>query len=162
MSGRHLKRAFARFFNYLLAPGLCLACGCGNDGIDLLCADCAAELRAVPNPCRHCGKPNPLEKLVCPACLLNPPRWQQLIAPLQYRGLTREYLLQLKYAEAIYLAKCLGLHCLERMQQYPLKPEALLPVPLHRERLFERGFNQAQEIAAVWARPLGIALDRNA
>jgi predicted amidophosphoribosyltransferase len=38
---------------------------------------------------------------------LNPPCWQRLVAPLQYRGLTRDYLHQLKYSEALHLAKTL-------------------------------------------------------
>ena len=35
----------------------------------------------------------------------------------------------------------------------------LLPVPLHRERLLERGYNQAREIARIWSADLGIPLD---
>jgi ComF family protein len=37
-----------------------------------------------------------------------------------------------------------------------------LPVPLHRERLLERGYNQADEIARIWSRELAIPVDRKA
>lgn len=100
--------------------------------------------------------------MVCPACLLNPPRWQKMIAPLQYRGLVRDYLIQLKFSEALYLAKTLGLECLEPFRQSHPRPEILIPVPLHRERLNERGYNQALEIADVLSKMLNIPIDRKA
>jgi ComF family protein len=116
----------------------------------------------VPNPCQYCGQPNPVGGLVCPACLLNPPRWQKIIAPLQYRGLVRDYLIQLKFSEALYLARSLGQECIDPFRQSLPKPEVLLPVPLHRTRLFERGYNQAYEIATVLSGALGIPIDRHA
>ena len=162
MSGRTLQRGLARFLNYLLAPGVCLACGCELNGANSLCASCCAQLKRVPNPCHYCGQPNRVSGLVGPACLLNPPRWQKMIAPLQYRGLARDYLLQLKFSEALYLAKTLGQQCIAPLRECSPQPEVLLPVPLHRERLFERGYNQAHEIAGVWSQALGIPIDRQA
>ena len=160
MSGRLLARGLGRLFDTLLNPGFCLACGAEVRSAESLCAVCRQRLRRVPNPCRHCGQPNPVAAPACPACLLNPPRWQRLIAPFQYRGLAREYLLKLKFSEGLHLARIL---CREGgappRDQLPW-PEVLLPVPLHRERLIERGYNQANEIAAIWSRMLGIPVDR--
>jgi len=161
MSGRVLRRGIARCLNHLFAPGLCLACGGELGDANSLCASCSSQLRRVPNPCQYCGQPNPVSGLVCPACLLNPPRWQKIIAPLQYRGLVRDYLIQLKFSEALYLAKSLGQECIDPFRQSLPKPEVLLPVPLHRTRLFERGYNQAYEIATVLSGALGIPIDRN-
>jgi ComF family protein len=93
--------------------------------------------------------------------LLNPPRWQKMIAPLQYRGLARDYLIQLKFAQALHLAKTLTLHNLDSFRQSLPKPEVLIPVPLYRDRLLERGYNQALEVAAVCSRALGIPVDRH-
>ena len=162
MSGRTLQRGIARFTNYLLAPGLCLACGSALDDARSLCASCSTQLTRVPNPCQYCAQPNPVAGLVCPACLLNPPRWQKMVAPLQYRGLTRDYLIQLKFSEALYLAKTVGRHCINSFRQSRPEPEILFPVPLHRERLIERGYNQAYEIAGILSRALEIPTDRNA
>ncbi len=162
MSGRRVTGKINEFVNYLFAPGLCLACGCELDNAESLCDCCGEQLRRVPNPCLHCGQPNPVSGRICPACMLNPPRWQRLIAPLQYRGLTRDYLKQLKYSEALHLAKTLCRQCFEPFRHSSPKPELLLPVPLHRERLLERGYNQADEIAILWAREFGIRLERKA
>ena len=162
MSGRRLLRGATRFLQQLLGSGVCLACGCEADDTGALCSSCRQHLAAVPNPCRYCGQPNPLAGLVCPACRLNPPVWQKMIAPLQYRGLTRDYLLQLKHAEATHLASCLCEQTLDFLQESWPRPEALLPVPLHRERLLERGYNQAREIASIWSAELDVAVDRRA
>ena len=162
MSVSHLRRGIARCLNSLFAPGLCLACGCELGNASSLCTSCSDQLQWTPNPCQYCGQPNPVNSLVCPACLLNPPRWQKIIAPLQYRGLVRDYLIQLKFSEALYLAKSLGQECIAPFRQSLPKPEVLLPVPLHRARLLERGYNQAYEIATVWSAALGVPIDRHA
>jgi ComF family protein len=162
MSGRHLYRGITRLLNQLFAPGICLACGCGLDDASSLCAGCCSRLKRVPHPCHYCAEPNPANGMVCPACLLNPPRWQRMIAPLQYRGLVRDYLIQLKFSEALYLAKSLGQECIDAFRQSSPRPEVLLPVPLHRTRLLERGYNQAYEIATVCSGALGIPIDRHA
>ena len=162
MSVNQLRRGVSRCLSALFAPGLCFACGCELADASALCSSCSNQLQRVPNPCQYCGQPNPVDGLVCPACLLNPPRWQKLIAPLQYRGLVRDYLIQLKFSEALYLAKSLGDACSKPIRQSSPKPQVLLPVPLHRTRLFERGYNQAYEIATVWSAALGIPIDRHA
>jgi len=162
MSGAHLKQRITRFINYLFAPGLCLACGHELEGAGSICASCSRHLKQVPNPCHYCAQPNPVAGTVCPSCLLNPPRWQKMIAPLQYRGLVRDYLIQLKFSERLYLTKTLCDQCLEPFCHGSPKPEVLLPVPLHRLRLFERGYNQADEIACLWSAALTIPLDRHA
>jgi ComF family protein len=162
MSGRQLLRGITRCLEYLLAPGVCLGCGCDPGDGSSLCASCRERFEAVPNPCCHCGQPNPLDGLVCPACRLNPPPWQKMIAPLHYRGITRDYLLRLKHTEAVYLAECLCRLALEPLRQNWPRPQVLLPVPLHRERLLERGYNQAREIARIWSADLDIPIDRKA
>lgn len=162
MSGRSLPSYLAGFVDYLFAPGLCLACGCELDNGESLCDCCAKHLHRVPHPCLNCGQPNPVDGQLCPACRLNPPRWQRMIAPLQYRGLTRDYLQQFKYSEALYLSKTLCRQCLEPFRDSLPRPEVLLPVPLHRARLRERGYNQTEEIAAHWSREFGIPVERRA
>jgi ComF family protein len=162
MSGRQLLRGITRCLEQLLAPGVCLGCGCDPGDSNSLCTSCQGCIQPVPNPCQYCAQPNPLAGIICPACRLNPPRWQKMIAPLQYRGITRDYLLQLKHSQATHFAKGLCRHSLEKFRANFPRPQVLLPVPLHRERLLERGYNQAHEIARIWSADLDIPLDRHA
>ena len=146
----------------LLAPGVCIGCGCEAEDGNRLCECCSERIESIPNPCQYCGQPNPVDGIVCPACRLNPPRWQKMIAPLQYRGITRDYLLQLKHAQATHLASALCRCGAASFRGALPKPEVLLPVPLHPTRLRERGYNQAHEIAGIWSRDFDIPLDRHA
>jgi ComF family protein len=84
-----------------------------------------------------------------------------MIAPLHYQGITRDYLLQLKHTQATHLAKGLCRHALAAFRHGP-RPQVLLPVPLHRGRLLQRGYNQAREIARIWSADLDIPVDRRA
>jgi ComF family protein len=161
MSGRQLWRGVTRCLEHLLAPGVCLGCGSDPGGSGSLCETCGDRIARVPGPCQYCGMPNPIEGLICPACRLNPPAWQKMIAPLEYRGITREYLLRLKRSEEIYLAESLCRLALPRFRQSLPRPQALLPVPIYRDRLLERGYNQAREIARIFSADLDIPVDRH-
>lgn len=85
-----------------------------------------------------------------------------MIAPLHYRALVREYLIQFKYSQLIYLANSLCSQCIDSFRNSEPRPEVLLPVPLHRQRLLQRGYNQALEIAKICSHELGIPVDRHA
>ena len=160
MSGRILQRVCAYLIDSLLAPGLCHGCGCELEAPHQLCTACCDRLPRVPNPCAACAQPNPVAGLLCPRCLLNPPRWQKLVAAFQYRGLVRQYILQFKFNDALHLGNILCRASLPDLRARASRPEVLLPVPLHRSRLFERGYNQAEEIARLWSSALSIPVDR--
>ncbi len=160
MSGRRPGLLLKQLCKHLLAPGLCPGCGASLDSSTSFCASCTEHLLLIANPCDYCGQPNPVAGPVCPACLLNPPRWQKMIAPLEYRGLTREYLHRLKYDDALHLGEILCRRCLAPLSRAAPRPQVLLPVPLHPSRLLERGYNQALEIALAWSAELDIPVDR--
>lgn len=162
MTTTQLRQACRQLLYNLLAPGACHACGTATAGPAALCDDCSSRLKRVPTPCAACGEPDPTASSICARCRLNPPRWQNLVAPFQYRGLVRRYLLQLKFNDALYLSRTLCEQALPAFATTTVKPEVLIPVPLHRTRLLERGYNQAEEIARVWSSLLGIPLDRRA
>jgi len=82
-----------------------------------------------------------------------------MIAPLIYQGFSRDLLLQLKFSEGLHLANSLVTHLIEHFRNSKPAPEVLLPVPLHRNRLLERGYNQAFEIARILSRLLDIPVD---
>ncbi len=162
MSLPAVRRLVAASLDFLLAPGVCVACGGEIDDARLLCADCVRHLPRIAEPCGACGEPRAGPRLVCARCLGNPPRWQRLVAPFAYRGLARQYLLQLKFHEATWLGRVLCDAGLDAFRAAEIRPEALLPVPQHRARLLERGFNQAEFVARRLAGKLGIAFDRRA
>ncbi|MCZ6579434.1 MAG: ComF family protein [Gammaproteobacteria bacterium] len=159
MSGRRFQTAFYQLVSRILDPALCLGCAHSIKPLQFYCVNCIATLTRVNNPCGLCGLENKSGETLCAACLFDPPRWQNLVAPLKYQGLARDLLLQLKYADSLHLANSLVTRFIDAFANIHPAPEILLPVPLHRQRLLERGYNQAFEIARILSQALDIPVD---
>lgn len=137
-----------------LLPWRCLLCGdAGADGLDL-CAACAAELPRNTSCCARCALPLPRAAALCGACQRKPPPWDAAWAPFRYGWpLDR---LEARYKFGRDLAAGRALAELWRRIPAPAAPLWILPVPLHRGRLRERGYNQALELARPLGRALGV------
>lgn len=132
--------------------------GCGELSRGGLCAVCAGELVRVRNACSRCGLAEPVAR--CPRETL---RWNvdAVVAPFVYAPPLDHYLHALKYRGARHLGRALALALAPAVHECRSGLDALVAVPLHRARLVERGYNQAQEIAAALARVLRLpALER--
>jgi len=128
----------------------CLLCG-AESGPELLCADCAAELPALPEPCPRCALPSP-GGAVCGSCLNRPPHFDTTLALWRYEFPCDRLVQALKYRARLALAGFFARNLASR----PLPGiDLVVPMPLHPKRLAERGFNQALEIARGVARHLG-------
>ena len=93
----------------------------------------------------------------CAACLAKPPIIARTRAAVAYGDTTRTLPLRLKYSRKVALAKTMARYMRPLIAQ---SGEAILvPVPLHRSRLWSRGFNQAALIADELARQCGIGHD---
>ena len=124
----------------LLFPQWCV--GCGKEG-DFICHSCRRSLpRIMPPLCLRCGKPQP-SGILCPSCV----SWQAEIdgirSPFRFDGVIRQAIHQLKYRNLRALAKLLQ----DYLATSPMPGEVLVPVPLHRKRLRERGYNQSSLLA---------------
>ena len=162
MSGRRILAKIQHLSAHLLNPGLCLGCDHNLNPGQYFCSACITELKIINNPCWLCGLENRTSGNYCAACLHGPPGWQKLIAPLSYQGLVRDLLIQLKFAESLHLANSLVSSVIHRFQPGKPAPEVLLPVPLHRNRLLSRGYNQALEIAQTLSYLLDLPVDTHA
>ena len=158
MSGRPFYLNIRHKISQLLNPALCLSCGIPVSSSDFICTDCMDAMERVPSPCELCGLPNPIDDAICPSCLHHPPLWQSMTAPLIYRDNTRKLIQALKFNEQVYIANALITHIYPYFNPHGV--EALIPVPLHLNRLLERGFNQAEEIANALSSFLNIPVDR--
>lgn len=138
----------------LLLPQDCLLCGDGA-GAELLCAECQADLPRLPGEgCPRCAQPSP-GGAVCGACLRHPPAFDATRAAFRY-GFPVDRLVQLlKFGHRLPVADFLARSMLAAGRP---AGDCLVPVPLSRRRLAERGFNQALEIARRLARETGLPL----
>ena len=138
-----------------LLPWRCLLCGdAGSDGLDL-CTACAAELPRNSSCCARCALPLATPAALCGGCQRKPPPWDGAWAPFRYGWpLDR---LEARYKFGRDLAAGRTLAALWRREAAPTAwPQLILPVPLHRARLRQRGYNQALELARPLARGFGV------
>ena len=137
-----------------LFPSSCLLCG--DQGLEdlALCRGCRDDLRRPTASCQHCALPLPAAG-ICGRCQRRPPGYQRARAPYLYAPPLDSLLLQLKFGSRLAVAPLLGVLLARALA--PVERELLLvPVPLHRRRLAERGFNQVWEIGRVLARELDL------
>ena len=134
----------------------CLLCGARVMGA-LLCPGCEAELpRLTGALCPVCALPTPLGE-VCGSCLQHPPAFDATRAAFRYAFPLDALVQKLKYSGELALADFLAARLAAALQDAP-RPDLIIPMPLHRNRLRERGFNQAAEIARRLAARLDIPL----
>lgn len=145
-----------RFLDQLL-PRHCVLCGLFS-GCENLCPPCAAELPHNPSACALCGLPLPAQPdRICGACLKKPPPWDGTVAGLKYQFPVDQLVCRFKYNHNLACGQALGGVLLQAIHDRcaPL-PQVIVPVPLHRSRLFTRTFNQANMLAHQLSRPLKI------
>jgi ComF family protein len=140
----------------LLFPPLCIGCreplGAGHG----FCADCWGSIAFLDGPmCDCCGLPFAFdagEGTRCAACLARQPSYDRARAIFVYDENSRAPIVALKHADRLELVPGFA-HWLERTGR-PLLDETdlIVPVPLHRLRLWQRRYNQAAELARALGR----------
>ncbi len=128
----------------LLFPQHCV--GCGKEG-EFLCYSCRQSLPGITPPlCPRCGRPQP-SGILCPGCVGWSAQIDGIRSPFRFDGAMREAVHQLKYRNLRALAVPLAKLLQDYLFTDPVPAEVLVPVPLHRKRLRERGYNQSSLLA---------------
>lgn len=144
----------------LVFPWSCPLCGGQGSPPHGSCPACLDRLTAGPAwRCLRCGGLEPASGGPC--CPRGPDdHLDGLLAVCDYAGEARRLVLLLKYARRPLAARLMG-HLLEQALAESLDSpcDAVVPVPLHRSRLAERGFNQAALIARPVGQGLGVRVD---
>ncbi|MFO7593483.1 MAG: ComF family protein [Pseudomonadota bacterium] len=145
---------------HYLYPPLCTLCGRPGCRPYDLCSGCLGDLPRNDSCCRCCGIPLEAEGLICGPCSRKPPPFERSIIPFRYAPPLDHLLQQLKFHRRLHLAPLLGELLAEAVQREGgERPALLLPVPMSRSRIRERGYNQALELAGTLSRSLSIPLD---
>lgn len=145
-------------------PPRCLLCGAdGAQGRDL-CAGCHADLPWNHCRCARCALPLEHAADRCGICLKREPPFASAWAPFRYAHPLDLLEARFKFQRNLAAGRLLSGLMIEALAERPpaALPQQLICVPLHPQRLRERGYNQALELAKPLARALRIPLDADA
>ncbi len=128
-----------------------------------LCRDCEADLPLNLVRCVICSLPlhgTENSSLVCGKCQQKPPQFNTSLIPYLYTTPLKQLISQLKFNYKLAHVPLLAELFLHRFpsQRHRL-PECIIPVPLHRQRLKQRGFNQSLEIARLLGKNLDLTVE---
>ncbi len=139
----------------LLFPPRCA--GCKKSGY-VLCSACYTSIRLVSPPfCKYCHTSVAIGN-ICKKCANHPLRFNGLRVVSAYQEPLCSYIHALKYHGNKRLAQPLGSLLAQTYRRTGLVADIIVPVPLHTQRLQQRGYNQAQLLAEVCSAQLGLPL----
>ncbi|GMN01512.1 double zinc ribbon domain-containing protein [Erythrobacter sp. MTPC3] len=136
----------------LIYPPRCPLCGDAVADQGGLCSECWGGLEFPSEPaCSACARPigqsGNAPSDLCFACVANPPRHSGVYAATLYNDASRRLILSFKHGGKIALSGLLSRMIANRIPPETADMPLLVPVPLHRTRLWSRGYNQAALIA---------------
>ncbi|MGC1330374.1 ComF family protein [Pseudomonas sp.] len=150
-------------YNWLKFNQFCLLCDESAEQPYPLCAACEAELPWLIERCRRCALPMPMDGLLCGQCVRRAPPFTQVEAPWHYGfpvdSLISRFKHNARWPLGRLLGELLGQWLLARFDDGLARPDCLVPVPMGRKRLRQRGFNQAVLLARWLAPQLVLPVD---
>jgi ComF family protein len=138
-------------------PPRCAGCGSIVSDVHSFCPDCWKQIEFLGSAgCVICGTPlQATDAENCAICLAKPPRIARTRAAVAYGEVSRGLALRLKYGRKTAIAKTMA-RFMAPLIEAQGDNVLLLPVPLHRSRLWQRGFNQSAIVARELSRHTGL------
>lgn len=141
----------------LFFPGRCLACERPPErfGKLMLCRQCRSAIKFIRGPlCKCCGRPfhkSGGDDHLCGLCLTGFYHFDTARALTQYRTPITTIISRFKYhGQTTSLKSFRSIKQQSSVLAELKQPELIIPVPLHRKRLRQRGFNQALLLARTF------------
>jgi ComF family protein len=163
----------------------CVLCGCKVNNSDqlttnesgifsssnskIICQYCHVKMPLSQSSCFTCGLPlfSKLDSADqaasignnCGNCLANSPNYDRTVSAFHYEYPINNFISQLKYGAQLQYLPILADYLLSVIRQHYLVtdyPSLIIPVPLHRAKLADRGFNQSRLLANKLSNPLSI------
>lgn len=145
-------------FNHTSICQLCLQ---RTFSAELICQPCKQDLPWLKNACRQCALPIkavPGTDLLCPQCIRKPPPFHSVKAAFEYRFPIDQLILRAKFNQQTAYLRLLARLLVQRVIDEP-RPDLLIPVPLHRNRLLQRQYNQSAILSGYIGEILKLPVD---
>ena len=159
-----VNRIWNRLGRNLPCAGICYLCSCALKTDEfLICAPCKYDLPLNTRACTVCAMPVPAKGTICGVCLQTDSRpVGKTFALFKYTFPVNRLIHDLKFNARIEIAAFLGEWMARVATEQGLSmPQCFIPVPLHKSRVAERGYNQSLEIARAISHALNIPVNYN-
>ncbi|WP_423201610.1 ComF family protein [Fluoribacter gormanii] len=138
---------------------ICVLCNQFHNCKMAVCNACIELMTRLGPACRYCAYPLPdTQLLVCGRCIKKAPHFDRAIIHYLFEEPLRGLLHQFKYHNGLYLGSFLS-HLILNSLSHETRPQCLIPVPMHPQRIKARGFNQAAVLARLLAKKLQLPYD---
>lgn len=153
-------RTYARWALDFALPPRCAGCGTIVTDVHSFCLQCWKSIEFLgESGCGTCGLPlESTEATTCGVCLARPPRIARTRAAVAYGDLSRSLAIRLKYGRKVAIARTMARY-MAPLLAHSDGDAVLVPVPLHRSRLWKRGFNQSALVARELSRRSAVPTD---
>ena len=138
----------------LILPQSCFLCG--DTSTLPICAPCLADLPYHDTACLSCGILE--EESICYQCQKEPPPYTHTQAVFSYLYPIDKMIHAAKFSQNLVILNLLGKLMAQHLR-FEQRPDVLIPVPLHPQRLRQRGYNQSNELAKCITKYTGIPID---
>jgi ComF family protein len=147
----------------IVLPPRCSACFARTSAHQALCPACWGGLPLIERPyCERLGIPFAFDHgdgMLSAEAIAAPPAYGRARAASRYDGIAVDLVHRLKYGDRVDLATLMGRLMARAGTDILAHADLLVPVPLHRLRLWRRRFNQAALLASRIAEASGVAHD---
>lgn len=129
----------------IIMPQNCRCIFCGREcELNGVCDNCLAHLPIITgNTCEKCGT-NISSGRVCDECKNNNYKFERVFSILEYSGAVRKAIVRLKTGGAKSIAYPLSEIVDDYFEKLDIPFDVIIPMPIHKNRLKERGFNQCE------------------
>ena len=146
-----------------LLPPRCISCEAPVDVQGRLCPECWSQVRFIARPhCAACGLPfdfDQREDAICGSCAAVSPAYGRARSVMVYDAGSRELILRFKHADRTDAAPTFGRWMARVGHEFLVDADMIVPVPLHRARLFLRRYNQSALLSNAIAKISGVTAE---
>ncbi len=153
----------------VLFPEVCYFCGSLNDTEgSVVCSNCRSSVRSVVKPfCEICGLPlaklnHFSDDLFCGSCMSNAPAYDRARYGVYYENAVRSAITRFKFHASLFNVRPIAEFLIDAFNRHYADEsiDVILPIPIHRKRLIERGFNQVITLSKKLSNSTGIPIER--
>lgn len=146
-----VNRVYSWLQNNLNLEIHCLLCRGSTYWETPVCPLCIGSCPVCDFPCHRCGLPvQDMTTSLCTQCMIHPPIYDHCLSGYLYEYPVSQMIQAIKYQSRLELIAPVSRQLTHSLQDFYLDspwPQALIPIPLHKKRLRQRGYDQTLLLA---------------